>query len=687
MKLTDAANSLKGIGPKKLQAMQRLGINTVYDLLTYYPRTYQDLSHLTPLGELQAETETVVTGLIVNVQEHRSHRGMNILSVFLSDGTGYLEVVWFNQPFLKRQLLLGRRMLLAGKVQESFNRSGLAMSQLSYFEILSSGDDVSSHCGMLPIYNSTESLSQKLWQKVMRQLLDSVEEIGEVLPDDILGRYRLMGRKEAFQTIHFPGNIQQLTKARQRLAFEELYLIQCGLLLMKREQAKVKGVRHLLSSSLVCKVYKGLPFKLTGDQEKTWRAVEHDMEKEERMSRLIQGDVGSGKTVLALLALVKTVENGYQGAMMVPTEILARQHVASFQKLLAGTNIKVGLLSGKMKKKEHEEMLEKIAAHEVDIIIGTHALIQQKVQYDKLGLVVTDEQHRFGINQRADLRHKSGLLPDVLVMTATPIPRTMTLTVYGDLDVSLIRELPPGRQPIRTFVRNNNAREKIYQFVHREVQAGRQAYVVCPLIAENEDVGVKLKAAEEIFQELSRGLLQEVSCGLLHGRMKQMEKEATMQRFHAGEIQVLVATTVIEVGVDVSNATVMVIENAERFGLAQLHQLRGRIGRGKYSSYCILVSGGKSSVAQERLKILENTRDGFLLAEEDLKLRGPGQFFGIMQHGAGDLKIANVLTDVEILLQARRAALETMESQPDLSFVAGILQMQYKDRFGKITEA
>ena len=485
--------------------------------------------------------------------------------------------------------------------------------------------------------------------------------------------------------MHFPESSEALHLARERLIFEELYLIQCGLLLLRREsREKKKGVRHLGESRLSRAVHETLPFRLTEDQAKAWCDIRQDMELAVPMRRLVQGDVGSGKTALALLALIKTVENGFQGAFMVPTEILARQHFDKFSDLLKELPVRLLLLTGRLAKKEREAAYAAIEAHEVDIVIGTHALIQETVTFAALGLVVTDEQHRFGVEQRAALEKRAQLTPDMLVMTATPIPRTMTLTVYGDLDVSRIEHLPPGRVPVETFLRAPARRDLIYRFVRQEVAKGRQAYVVCPLVEQSDTLD--LPSAEEVYEELRTGMLREVRCGLVHGKLAGKEKEAVMADFHAGRIDVLVTTTVIEVGVDVPNASVLVVENAERFGLAQLHQLRGRVGRGAYRSYCILISAARTETAKKRLSLMESVRDGFVLAEEDLKLRGPGQFFGAMQHGLPDLKMADALRDVDILLKARRAALETMESPAMRKEVAEILRLEYKELFTKITE-
>ncbi|MBR1397234.1 MAG: ATP-dependent DNA helicase RecG, partial [Selenomonadaceae bacterium] len=513
----------------------------------------------------------------------------------------------------------------------------------------------------------------------------------EMLPSSILSENDLISYDAAIRLIHFPRSRMDIDEARRRLAFNELFLIQYGLILLKKKtQDEELGIKHKRNGKLMKAALGNLPFELTGDQQAVLKSVITDMQKVSPMRRLIQGDVGSGKTVIAMLALIKTVENGCQGSFMAPTEILAVQHYEKFTKLLEPLGIRVGLLSAQVtrSKKRRAEVYEKIANQELDIIIGTHALIEEGVQFKKLGLVVTDEQHRFGVAQRAKLESKSELTPDILVMTATPIPRTMTLTVYGDLDVSQIKELPPGRKPIKTTVRHKQGRKQVYTFVRKELEAGRQAYVVCPLIEHSDSEKMQeISSAEEIFDELSCGMFKDFSCALLHGKMKPKEKDEIMQSFRTNEVNLLVSTTVIEVGVDVPNASVMVIEHAERFGLATLHQLRGRVGRGSDNSYCFLISDTKADVSKARLKIMETTSDGFKLAEEDLKLRGPGQFFGESQHGLPDLKIADVFRDVNLLLKARDSAevfVQDEDNADSMELLNRHLSIAYGDKFKQI---
>lgn len=692
MELSDDIEVLKGVGPKKAQQLHGLGLCSLFDLLTHFPRSYEDQSSITPIGRLEAGERATVAGVITGLQEKRAgRRGMVILTATISDGTGFLQLTWFNQKFLKQKLKTGRRIFASGRTAYAYGGQGqLAMSQMTSFEIVEDeGADMEAKCGILPVYSAGENVKQSMLRALTEQLLGLAEAgelaVPEVIPEGVRQQYGLLPRLQACRQIHYPEDRQQVEKARYRLAFEELYLIQYGLMLLKkRRQERQQGIQFASCGSLTGGVLSSLPFRLTDDQQNAWQDICNDMERPVPMRRLVQGDVGSGKTVIAMLALVKAVENGFQGAMMAPTEILARQHFESFSGSLEPLGIRVALLSGRLTKKAKQEMYDRLAAHEIDIVIGTHALIQEDVSFANLGLVVTDEQHRFGINQRAVLEKKGRLVPDVLVMTATPIPRTLTLTVYGDLEVSLIRQLPPGRKPVRTFVRGRDRRELIYKFVLEEIKKGRQAYVVCPLIEMNEDSG--LSSAQEVYEELTGGIFYGIKCGLVHGKLKQKEKEELMQEFYEGKIKLLVATTVIEVGVNVPNASIMVVENAQRFGLAQLHQLRGRIGRGEYASYCIFVAEERTEAARQRMEIMERTTDGFVLAEEDLKLRGPGQFFGSMQHGLPDLKIADVGQDIDILLRARQAAMETVKGGEGLPEVLAALQLQYREQFFNITE-
>lgn len=689
MNIQENVQFLKGVGPKKASILKKLGIENIYDLITYYPRRYEDQQNTTPIAELNVGETVNIQGKIVALAEKNTRRGLKLLTIMLADNTGTIQLNFFNQAYLKKKLKSEQILFVHGKVSYAYGGYGnLAMSQILSFDIVekSIDDNKDNHYNFMPIYTLPDYLKPKDFRNLLTQVFNEDLSLIEIVPEFIRKKYNLMDKKTAIQKIHFPKTKQELTTARESLIFEELFLIQSGLLLLKKQhQIKNHGIRFLENNILVNKVKTKLPFTLTAEQEKVWQEICIDMQKDTQMQRLVQGDVGSGKTVIAILALVKAIENGFQGALMAPTEILALQHYEKIKDLLEPLDIHIGLLTGSLKTKEKRAILEGLADGCINLIIGTHALIQDNVIFKNLGLVITDEQHRFGVNQRAKLEEKGNtFLPDVLVMTATPIPRTMTLTVYGDLDVSFIRQLPPGRKPIRTFVRMPDRRELIYKFVKDEVAKGRQAYVVCPLIEESENSDAV--SVEMIYDELTSGYLYGVRCGLLHGKLKPAEKENLLHEFLAGNIDVLISTTVIEVGVNVPNASIMVIEGAERFGLAQLHQLRGRIGRGEYASYCILINRGKNANSLERLHLMEKISDGFILAEEDLRLRGPGQFFGSMQHGLPDLKIADVLNNVDNLVNARTEAQRAIDFGIDKQALNELLTLQYKHKFLKISD-
>ena len=668
---------LKGVGKIKAQGLNKLGLYKISDLLTYYPRRYEDQTTLTELAKLKDGMISTVFGKVVDIVESKVRKGLTLTKIQIIDENVKAELIYFNQPFVKSKFFIGLNIVASGKVSVKFRNITISNPQIVILK------DKNLYNGrILSVYNINNIVNQKLLHNIIATVLKDLV-VKDFIPVKISKSLNLIDRASALKNIHFPKDEKMLMAAKNRLIFEELFLLQCGMMLLKKiTQQQHCGIEHSADGSLVKQLKAKLPFALTNDQKKVLREIKADMETEMPMQRLLQGDVGSGKTIIAMLLLVKTVENGYQGALMVPTEILAQQHYNVFCEYLEPLKMKIGLLSSKLTKKERQEILIKLNEGTIDIVIGTHALIQKDVEFFKLGLAITDEQHRFGVRQRADLKAK-GKLPDVLVMTATPIPRTMSLTVYGDLDVSTIRELPPGRKLIRTFVRNSVKRELIYDFVLKELLKGRQAYVVCPLIEESENIDAVAVVA--VYDELRKSVFKDVKCALLHGGLNKKEKESVMAEFVDGKIKVLFATTVIEVGVNVPNASVMVVEGAERFGLAQLHQLRGRIGRGEYQSYCILITDGKSTKTKERLGIMEKTNDGFVLAEEDLKIRGPGHFLGTKQHGLPNLKIADLTMDLETLFSARDYAMQAMVEPENIPLIIEGLRVYFGECFSEIT--
>lgn len=645
---------LKGVGEARAALFQRLGIFTVGDVITHFPRDYEDRSSLKRIFDLEDGEQSSFEGVIASkILESRPRKGLLISRVSIRDETGIINAVWFNQSYLKNAFHIGERYVFFGKITK---RRTFEVAN-PVFERLDDGEPRNT-CRIVPIYPATGSLTQNVIRATIRSALEQVDgRMEEIIPQGVRNRYRLSEINYSMSNIHFPKSDEDFKNARYRLVFEELLLLQLGLFSIKNAMEREAAGICFKGRSEARAFIGSLPFKLTGAQLKVFSEIEKDMESGKVMNRLVQGDVGSGKTIVAVAALVKAVAGGYQGALMVPTEILAGQHFRSITGLLKDSGIRTALLTGSLAKKPKLELLEEIKQGKIDIVIGTHALLEEDVAFDRLGLVVTDEQHRFGVRQRAALSKKGGN-PDMIVMTATPIPRTLALILYGDLDISVINELPPGRKPVKTYAVDRSMRDRINNFIRKNVSEGRQVYIVCPLVEESE--GVEAKAASELAVRIAEQDFKDLAVGLIHGRMKPKEKEAVMAGFVDGSINILVSTTVIEVGVNVPNATLMVVENAERFGLAQLHQLRGRVGRGEHASYCILYNEGGTEVSRERMKVMEKTGDGFVISEKDLELRGPGEFFGTRQHGLPELKIANLFRDMDILKAAQEAAQELL---------------------------
>lgn len=645
---------LKGVGEARAKLFGKLGVGSVGSLLRLYPRAYEDWKHTVAiLDAVPGENCCVKATVCAPVSKALIRKGMTIYKTQVTDGEAVMKITIFNNRFAAEKLIEGEEYLFFGKVTATGFTREMSSPQI---EKAVTGERIR------PIYPQTQNLSSKVIEGCVKRALESVQELpGDVLSEELRLRCALCDYKTALQNIHFPSCESDMLLARRRLSFEELYVLQVGLLLLRGRSRKQAGCR--VFADYTKEFFSLLPFTPTGAQQRAVAEAVSDMARDVPMSRLLQGDVGSGKTAVAAALAYNCAKNSFQTAIMAPTEILARQHYNTFEKLLEGTGLKSALLVGSTPAKEKKAIKEQLKTGEIDIIIGTHALIQTDVEFSSLGLVVTDEQHRFGVGQRSTLGSK-GNNPHILVMSATPIPRTLALIIYGDLDVSVLDELPAGRQKIETYAIDGSIRQRAYGYVKKHLDEGRQGYIVCPLVEESD--ALDLAAAEDYAARLAKKEFAGYTVGLLHGKMKPKEKEKVMSEFAAGNIQLLVSTTVVEVGVDVPNSVIMVIENAERFGLSQLHQLRGRVGRGQYKSTCILISDAKGSTAQKRLKTMCKTTDGFKIADEDLKLRGPGDFFGARQHGLPEMKIADLSNDMELLKQAQKAAQATIKADPAL---------------------
>lgn len=659
---------IKGVGEKRAQLFNKLGIFNVDDLIHFYPRSYRDWSKTTMVADAPVDQPVFIKAtMITPVKESMIRKGMTLYKCNFTDGDTVIRVTIFNNKYLAQSLRTFDDYILFGKVEKTFTSASMSSPQIEKADV---------NTGIMPIYSATEKLNSKAIAKVMATALDKFEYIDEFLSGEIREKYNLCSRDFAIRQIHFPDNEENIEIARRRLIFEELLVLQVGL--MKLKSNKKSANTALISTDYTTDFYSLLPFKPTNAQIKAIDECIADMMSDKTMNRLIQGDVGSGKTAIGAAVMHTVIKNGYQSAMMAPTEILATQHYESLTKLFDGTDIKIALLTGSTKIKDKREIKARLINGEIDLIVGTHALIQNDVEFKNLGLVITDEQHRFGVEQRANLAMK-GNNPHLLVMSATPIPRTLALIIYGDLSISILDELPPGRQAIRTDVVDSTYHERIYKFIRNAVDNGNQAYIVCSLVEEGES---DLIPAKEYAEKLSVTAFKGYNLGLLHGKMKPKEKENVMNAFARGDVDILISTTVVEVGVDVPNATIMLIENADRFGLSQLHQLRGRVGRGKDKSFCVLVSDNKSETAQERLGVMKRTSNGFDIADFDLKTRGPGDFFGKRQHGLPDLKIADMLNDMATLKECQQCAVEILEADPTLK-VHPVLKEKISDMFTK----
>lgn len=660
--LQTSVRYIKGVGPKKADVLSRLGLQTIEDLLFYLPRRYEDRSNLKPIREVTIGQAQTVRGEVLTFGVRKTKRGMRIFQVAVGDNTGVIYAMWFNQPFLKKFFKIGQKIILYGKVE----RYDVLQIHQPEYEILKPDKTSSVHIGrIVPIYPLTQDITQRYLRSLVYHAVRNYSfAVRDFLPTHLRAKHRLVDIRFALQNIHYPKDTDGLERAYKRLVFDEFFILQTAIAL-KRKGVKIDsdGISHKIDEEVLDSFKDNLPFELTPSQVKVIKEIENDMKSPKPMNRLLEGDVGSGKTIVACYAILLTIRNGLQACIMAPTEILAKQHYITLSNLLAPYGINIELLISSLSQEGKQEVRQSIRAGEVNLVIGTHALIQEGVDFQNLGLVIIDEQHKFGVTQRSDLRNKGGKA-DILVMTATPIPRTLALTVFGDLDISVIKELPPGRRPVNTYWVEESRRKSVYDFIKEEVKSGRQAYIVCPRIKESDRS--QIQAATKMHEQLKTEVFGEFSVGLVHGRMSTQDKDRVMKEFKKGKIDILVSTIVIEVGIDIPNASVMLVEDAERFGLAQLHQLRGRVGRGEYESYCILLADPKTENAQRRLNAMADTVDGFEIAEEDLQLRGPGELFGTRQHGLPEIRFGNILRDTEIMELARKEAFGLVREDPNL---------------------
>ena len=656
--LDTSVQYLKGVGPKMYELLNKLSIYTVKDLLEYYPRVYEDRTKVTPISDFQKDQNVLFLGTLIKPVTMVYAKKKKILSTVVVDDSGAIAMLtWFNQVYIKDRIKEGGTYLFYGKVG-SVSGSRATLDSCSIYDV----NDLDKIQGIYPIYPLTAGITQNYLFKLINNLMDSGIMVNEIFNEEFRRKYRLAEANYALRNIHFPKSYEMVNIARNRIIFEELFLFQLALLNMK--QIEVEHTNTNTYSDLdESEFLKLIPFELTGAQKKVVSQIKKDMSSKTVMNRLVQGDVGSGKTMVAAIAMYLAVKNGYQAALMTPTTILANQHYIELSQYFEKLGINVEIITSSTTKKQKEKIIEKLKNNDIDILIGTHSIIEDNVEFNNLGLVVTDEQHRFGVKQRMKLSAKGNVV-DTIVMTATPIPRSLAIILYGDLDLSIIDELPPGRKPVETCVVNDSYNQRVYNFLKKQINEGRQVYVVCPLVEENEDLD--LNSVEKLYEEYKKEF-NGYNVAILHGKMKNKEKDSIMQEFKANKINILISTTVIEVGISVPNATVMVIENADRFGLAALHQLRGRVGRGSASSYCILKSNNKSAIARQRLDIMRKSNDGFEIAQKDLELRGPGDFFGVRQSGMPEFKLANLLTDTKILESTQEAVKTLIEEDRTLS--------------------